>query len=57
MASNADRERWWIDAWNDLFDIVGRRTDAYAGWQVGVRAGSKDEGVQVVASRWRKLPE
>jgi hypothetical protein len=76
MTSNADQERWWIDAWNDLFDIVGRRTvgrcklpdgtvvdveackgwlqeQAYAGWKVGVRAGTPNEGVQVVASRWR----
>ncbi len=27
MASRADLERRWIDAWNDLFDIVGGRTD------------------------------
>ena len=27
MSSNADLERRWIDAWNDLFDIVGSRTD------------------------------
>ena len=26
-SSSADRERQWIDAWNDLFDIVGSRTD------------------------------
>ena len=27
MTSNADLERRWIDAWNDLFDIVASRTD------------------------------
>lgn len=27
MTGNADLERRWIDAWNDLFEIVGSRTD------------------------------
>jgi hypothetical protein len=27
MTSNADLEQRWIDAWNDLYDIVGSRTD------------------------------
>jgi hypothetical protein len=74
--SKSDQERWWADAWNDLFDIVDERTDArcklpdetvvdvevckgwlqdqaYDGWKVGVRAGTKGDGVQVVAWRWR----
>jgi hypothetical protein len=74
--SKSDQEKWWIDAWNDLYDIVGARTNvrcklpggtvvdvegckgwlqeqAYDGWKVGVRAGGEDEGVHVVASRWR----
>jgi len=27
VTSNAELERRWIDAWNDLFDIIGSRTD------------------------------
>jgi hypothetical protein len=27
MANKADLERRWADAWNDLFDIVGKRKD------------------------------
>jgi hypothetical protein len=80
MSTNAERETWWIDAWNDLYDIVGTRSNArcklpdgaivgvedckgwlqdqaYAGWKVGVKAGSKDDGVPVVVSRWRPTDE
>ncbi|MBX7106131.1 MAG: hypothetical protein K1X57_18770 [Gemmataceae bacterium] len=28
MASNADIEMRWVDAWNDVYDIVGARRDA-----------------------------
>ena len=27
MASNADIERRWVDAWNDVYDIVRNRQD------------------------------